>query len=249
MRMSGDNPKDLAKAMSFDRDSNYEFIRQLIVEGFFDLPVASSGVVRRVREKFGRKLRTSYVQTYMRKFMEAGVIQAVTFEDSKGNYYVLASVTRQEALANIGKQKRVLEVERHLFSEELTKKLQKCFAVEVDELRDNFGRHGNATAFLLRKILEKLLIIVFGKLGKDGQIVDPGRPGGWKGLQDIIGIAAKEKVAGLPVLSPRTANAVKGIKFLGDSAAHNPLVSVHMNTILPQMPFIITAYEELARHL
>jgi len=249
LRMSGDNPKDVAKAMSFDRDSNYEFIRQLIVEGFFDLPVASSGVVRRIREKFGRKLKTNYVQTYMRKFMEAGVIHAITFEGSKGNHYVLTSVTRQEALANIGKQKRVLEVERHLFSQELTKKLQKSFAVELGELHDNFGRHGNATAFLLRKILEKLLIIVFGKLGKDDQIVEAGRPGGWKGLQDMIEIAAKEKVAGLPVLLPKTANAIKGIKFLGDSAAHNPLVSVDMTTILPQMPFIITAYEELARHL
>lgn len=181
--------------------------------------------------------------------MKAGVIHAVSPNDSKINYYVLASVTRQEALANISKHERVLEMEQQLFSEALVKKLENSFAIELAELRDNFGKHGNATAFLLRKILEKLLIIVFGKLGKDDQIVDNGRPGGWKGLEDIIEIAAKQKVAGLPVLLPKTANAIKGIKFLGDAAAHNPLVSVNISTILPQMPFIITGYEELALHL
>jgi hypothetical protein len=136
-----------------------------------------------------------------------------------------------------------------LFSDSLVKKLEKNFLVELAELHDNFGRHGNATAFLLRKVLEKLLIIVFGKLGKDAQIVDNGRPGGWKGLQEIIEIAAKEKVDGLPVLLPKTANAIKGVKFLGDAAAHNPLVSVDTATIVPQMPFIITAYSELAERL
>jgi hypothetical protein len=97
--------------------------------------------------------------------------------------------------------------------------------------------------------LEKLLIIVLGKVGRDTVIVDNGRPGGWKGLQEIIEVAAREKVDGLPLLLPKTANAIKGIKFLGDAAAHNPLVSVDMTTIIPQMPFIITAYAELAQRL
>jgi len=50
-------------------------------------------------------------------------------------------------------------------------------------------------------------------------------------------------------LSPKTAEKIEGIKFLGDTSAHNPLVNVDMETILPQMPFIITAYKELAKHL
>jgi hypothetical protein len=165
------------------------------------------------------------------------------------NYYVLTNVSRSQALQTIGKEKRVLEVEQQLFSDGLMKRLDKAFAVELSELHANFGRNGNATAFLLRKTLEKLLIIVFGKLGRDAQIEDSSRPGGWRGLQDVIEIAAKEKVNGLPLLSPKTANAIKGIKFLGDAAAHNPLVSVDTTTILPQMPFIITAYEELAGRL
>jgi len=47
----------------------------------------------------------------------------------------------------------------------------------------------------------------------------------------------------------RTGREIKRIKFLGDTAAHNPLTNVEMNTIIPQMPFIITAFEELAKRL
>ncbi len=247
--VAGEDPKEIARRMDLDGGSNYELIRKLLVEGLFDAPVSSAQVVGRIRETSGKKLSTGYVQTYMRRFMGAGLVHAVRPNKSQSNYYVLTTVPRQDALLMIGKQKRVLEVEQRLFSDALVKRLERNFDIELAELHDNFGRHGNATAFLLRKILEKLLIIVFGKLGRDAQIVDKGRPGGWKGLQEIIEIAAKEKVEGLPLLLPKTANAIKGIKFLGDAAAHNPLVSVNMTTILPQMPFMITAYAELAQRL
>jgi hypothetical protein len=247
--MSGDDPKEVASGMSLDPSGIYEMIRKLLLDGLLDVPVSAGVIVDRIRERFGKRLKSAHIQTYMRKFMQAGVVHAVRPESSQANYYVLASVPRHAALAMIGKERRVLEVEQRLFSDNLTRKLDKNFAVELSELHDNFGKHGNATAFLLRKILEKLLIIVFGKLGKDAQIVDNARPGGWKGLQEIIEIAAREKVDGLPLLLPKTANAIKGIKFLGDAAAHNPLVSVDTTTIVPQMPFIITAYGELAERL
>jgi len=48
---------------------------------------------------------------------------------------------------------------------------------------------------------------------------------------------------------PKTAKEINGIKFLGDASAHNPLINVEMKTIIPQMPFIITAYEELSKKL
>ena len=59
----------------------------------------------------------------------------------------------------------------------------------------------------------------------------------------------REKVGGVPFLMSRTGREIKRIKFLGDTAAHNPLTNVEMNTIIPQMPFIITAFEELAKRL
>jgi len=65
----------------------------------------------------------------------------------------------------------------------------------------------------------------------------------------MIEVAAHEKHQGLPFLTHKTAQETKGIKFLGDTAAHNPKVNVAMTTIVPQMPYIITAYEELAKLL
>jgi len=235
--------------MNLEPEGKHALLRHLILDGLFDSPVQSTDVVRRIAEKFGTRMKTSYVQTYMRKFMEQGVIQAIKPQDSNANYYVLTSVSHAQAAREIGKDRRARQVEQQLFSPDLLRKLGSDFSVDLAELHANFGKHGNATAFLLRKILEKLLIIVFGKLGRVGAIEDKRRPGGWRGLQEIVDIAAQEKVGGLPVLLPKTANEVRGLKFLGDTAAHNPFTNVSMLTILPQMPFLITAFEELARHL
>lgn len=245
--MHGEDPKEIARRMELE--SFHGFMRQLILEGLFDTPVSSGLIARRIRERFGRRLGTNHVQTYVQKFMKAGALHAIRPERSQSNFYVVTSVSRAKALSMIGKEQHVVEAEQKLFSEGLVKKLEKNFSIELAELHDNFGKHGNATAFLLRKILEKLLIIIFGKLGRDNLIVDNGKPGGWKGLQEIIEIASREKVSGLPILLPKTATAIRGVKFLGDAAAHNPLTNVDTTTILPQMPFVITAYSELAERL
>lgn len=221
-------------------------IQKLIAEGFFDRPVSSQDVARRVTEKSGRRLKTSHVQAYLTKFLRADTLQAVKLDGTKGNFWVIASVSRAEAVKLIGKSKKVIELQEELFSPNLTSKLEKICAQELEELRDVFGKHGNCTAFLLRKILEKLLIVTFAKNGKEQLLEDPTRPGGWRGLKEMIEIAAREKHGGVPFLTGKTATETKGTKFLGDTAAHNPKVSVAMTTIVPQMPFIITAYEELA---
>ena len=185
----------------------------------------------------------------MQKFMKADIIHAVKATGHRGNYWILADIKREDALRSIGKKRKVLELEEELFSGQLAKSLSKDFGAELRELRHNFGENGNCTAFLLRKILEKLIIIVFGKNAKAKLLEDKNRPGGWTGLKDMIEIAAREKLNGVPFLVPKTASEIKGIKFLGDTAAHNPLVSVDSTTILPQMPYVITAYEELAKRL
>ena len=43
-------------------------------------------------------------------------------------------------------------------------------------------------------------------------------------------------------MMPKPAREIRGIKFLGDASAHNPLIDIDMKTIVPQMPYIITAY-------
>jgi hypothetical protein len=241
--------KEKARNLSIDPGSRYAHLRKLIVDGFFDSPVSSEAVVSRISEKAGKRWKTSYVQTYMRKFMAADIIQALKPPGHNVNYWVLASMNRDEAVRIVGKKGRVRKIEEELLSEELTGRLTRDFSKELDELRENFGRNGNCTAFLLRKILEKLIIIVLGKNGKGTLLEDRARPGGWVGLKDMIEITAREKLNGVPFLVPKTASEIKGIKFLGDTAAHNPLVNVDTNTILPQMPYIITAYQELAARL
>jgi hypothetical protein len=247
--MSGEALKEKARALQIDPQSRHAMLQKLILDGFFDAPVSSQTVVLGIKERFGKRVRISHIQTYMRKFMQAEVIRAVKPAGHRGNYWVLASVERDPALRLIGKQEKVLEIEDQLFSEKVLKNLRKDFGQELKELESNFGKHGNCTAFLLRKILEKLIIIVLSKHGKASLLEDKARLGGWVGLKDMIEIAAREKLNGVPFLVPKTANEIKGIKFLGDTAAHNPLVGVNNETILPQMPYIITAYEELGERL
>jgi len=247
--MSGKSLKEKARGLTIAPQTRYALLQKLVLEGEFDSPVSSDEVVLRIKERFGKRWKTSYVQTYMQKFMNAEIIHAIKPAGHRGNYWVLATVKKEQALRLIGKKRKVQEIEEELFSTKLTRRLKNDFGRELEELHDNFGKNGNCTAFLLRKILEKLIIIVFSKNGKGKLLDDKTRPGGLAGLKYMIETAAREKLHGVPFLIPKTASEIKGIKFLGDTAAHNPLVGVDVNTILPQMPFIITAYEELAKRL
>jgi len=130
--------------------------------------------------------------------------------------------------------------------QKLAQTLQKDFTVELADLKLVYGRSGTCTAFILRKILEKLIFIVFSKQG----ISDKLKYGSdFVGLKAMIELAQTEKINGVPFMMPKTAKEIAGIKFLGDTSAHNPLVTVDMETIAPAMPFIVTAYTELAREL
>ncbi len=145
--------------------------------------------------------------------------------------------------------KKVERIEDQLFSDDLINKLGKAFKIELDDLRSNFGLSGNCTAFLLRKILEKAIYLTFAKNGIEIKLEDKNGHGRLVGLEAMLDTAAREKVGGIPFILPKTAQEIKGIKFLGDISAHNPLINVDVETILPQMPFIITAYKELAERL
>lgn len=136
-----------------------------------------------------------------------------------------------------------------LFDAALIQKFGKNFEHEVADLHLNFGRSGNCTAFLLRKILEKLIYIVFAKNGVESKLESKDASGRLVGLEAMVDTAAREKINGIPFLTPSTAKEIRGIKFLGDTSVHNPLTDVDMRTILPQIPFIVTAYKELAQRL
>jgi len=247
--MSGKSLKEKTKALLFKKGSKYEFIQILIIKDFFNLPKTTEELILEVRYTFGKKLKPNEVQTYMKKFMTEGIIRAIRPRGHQGNFWVLASIPKERAIRLITKSQNILDVEKELFSEDLMKKLIKDFKTEFNDLQHNFGKSGTCCAFLLRKILEKMIYIAFAKYGRESKLEDNSKPGGLVGLEDMINIATSEKIHGFPFLTPKTAKEIKGIKFLGDAAAHNPLINVDMKTIIPQMPYIITAYDELAKKL
>jgi len=143
-----------------------------------------------------------------------------------------------------------IELEKvELFDNKIVSALGKDFETEIEDLRLNFGRSGNCTAFLLRKILEKLLFFVFAKNSLKNLIEDKNKPGGLVGLAKMIKIAPNNQINNTDLMTKKTAEKLDGIKFLGDTAAHNPLVNVDPETIDTQWPFVITAIKELLRHL
>jgi len=254
--MSGKTLKEKAKNLQLQKGSKYEFIRTLICRDFFDSPKTTQKLIDEVREIFGKKLKTIEVQTYMKKFMGEGIIRAIRPDSFRGNFWILASIPKEKALQMIGKRsqmigksRRMIAIEEELFSDKLIKKLGDDFSVEINDLKHNFGKSGNCTAFLLRKILEKLIFIAFSKNNIGTKLEDKTRPGRLVGLETMINLCASERIKGVPFLMSKTVKEIKGIKFLGDVSAHNPLTNVDMKTITPQMPYIITAYEELTKKL
>lgn len=247
--MSGKALKAKAETLTLRRGSKHEYIRTLIIKGFFDLPRRTQDLINEIRDTFGKRLKANEVQTYMRKFMAEDIVRAFKFPGHQGNFWVLATMNRAQAARLVTGGVRLQEIGERLFSEKITKQFGKDFSIELEDLHHNFGKSGTCVAFLLRKILEKLIYLTFAKQGRQGKLEDKSKPGGLVGLETMITIASGEKVKGTPFITPKTAKEIKGIKFLGDTAAHNPLVNVDMKTIIPQMPFIITAYEELLRKL
>lgn len=247
--MSGKQLRKKAKSLSIKKGSKYEFLQKIIVGGFLNLPQKTDDVIKEIRSTFGRRIDAGEISIYMKKFMGEGIIRSFPIGNGRGNIWVLASMQKEEAMRLINKDKKTREIEEDLFSDRLLEKLEGDFEVEFNDLRHNLGKSGTCTAFLLRKILEKLIYLGFAKNGIESKLEDKSRAGGLVGLETMINIASSEKIKGIPFLMPKTAKEIKGMKFLGDTAAHNPLINIDMKTIVSQMPYIITAYEELAKKL
>src|SRR5208283_1843777 len=161
--MSAIEIKQLAKNLSLKKGSKHELIRKLIIADFFDTPKSSDDVVAEIKQTTGRRLKSSEVHPYMKKFMGAEIIRAIQDEGSRGNFWILPSMDKKKALQFLGKDSKVQKIQNELFSDGLLKKLGSNFEVEFRDLLHNFGESGTCTAFLLRKILEKLIYLAFAK--------------------------------------------------------------------------------------
>jgi len=161
----------------------------------------------------------------------------LTRKGKRGNYTYIQTEPSEE-----------ITLTENIFPRSLLESLQNQFGAEIFDLKLNYGKSGNCTAFTLRKILEKIIFLVFAKNG----IVDKLKngDGDFVGLKTMVNLATSySSKSGKPFMMPKTGKAINGIKFLGDTSAHNPLTEVDMETIVPSMPYIITAYKELSKSL
>jgi hypothetical protein len=92
-----DEALNKAKQLQAKPDSMAAYIRELIVRGYFDSPLPSRTVVKDIKDLFGRKFPVSYVQTYMKQFLQAGLLRAKDDARGPGNVWVGAWVPEDES--------------------------------------------------------------------------------------------------------------------------------------------------------
>jgi len=145
------------------------------------------------------------------------------------------------------KEKETTELNK-VFSEVTKKKLGERFQQDIEELNISFTYDcGNSTAFLLRKILEKAIFHVLATNEKVDLIKN--KEGIFLGFESMINLCSKEKLKGSPILLPKTAKELLGMKFLGDSSAHNHLVDIELKDINHQLSYWTIAIKELIVNL
>ncbi len=130
----------------------------------------------------------------------------------------------------------------------LENKLKADFKQELEDLKLVYGKSGNCTAFILRRIIEKALFLSFARNGLAKKIEDFSQPNKLKFLSSIINIAGQEKIGNKPILNYKTSEEISKIKFLGDNAAHNFNANIDMTQIGLNMSSLIIALEELSSH-
>ncbi len=132
--------------------------------------------------------------------------------------------------------------------EKIIERLGSSFKNELRELAVSMdAKCPICSAILLRRILEKTLILVFLKRGLQNKISSAQNQ--FMSLSALLNLAQSTKIDSLVVLNSKNARNIEGIKFLGDTAAHNPLYLPSMDEIQTQLPFYSVALEEIARHL
>lgn len=136
-----------------------------------------------------------------------------------------------------------------ILSDLTAKRLGDRFQQDIKELNVAFTYDcGNSAAFILRKILEKIIFYVLSTNDK-GELIKDKTDGSFLGLEAMISICSREKIKGVPILMPKTAKELLGLKFLGDAAAHDYLADIEVKDINPQLSYWTIAIKELSKNL
>jgi hypothetical protein len=69
------------------------------------------------------------------------------------------------------------------------------------------------------------------------------------GLNALITLCSTEQINNIPIFLPKTAKELLGMKFLGDSAAHDYLADIEVKDINHQLSYWTIAIKELINNL
>lgn len=237
----------LQKCKNFTKSGSFPYrVCKLLKDGEFSDVLSSQELTHLLNEGAGKKIKVSNLTALMEPVLKEDIVKVkiVVKDRNKKKFWFPGWMDKNQVEFNLtGKASKPEQI----FSENLVKKLGKDFETEIKDVSLIYGRSGTCTAFLLRKVLEKIVFLAFAKNGISDQLKD--KNGDFVGLKRMLDLCTTNKIGGKPYLMPKTAKEIVGIKFLGDTSAHNPLINVDMKTIVPQMPFIIIAYEEISTKL
>ena len=115
---------------------------------------------------------------------------------------------------------------------EIKECLGSAFEKEIKELEIVSNICPNCTAFLMRKILEKLLFITISK-SNNKKAIDRIKTSQSRlpNLSELLNIARSSEIDDKHILAPKNIDKLGGSKFLGDTSAHDYLTSVSFEDI------------------
>ena len=133
--------------------------------------------------------------------------------------------------------------------EEISSILRPSLEREIFELKIAFIHQPDCTAFLLRKILEKLLFIILSKSNKKQKIVESKKKDKLPNLTELLNLAKSAEIENVHILSPKNIVKLNGSKFLGDVSAHDYLTNVSFEDIKQEISVWRISIKELAKNL
>ena len=134
--------------------------------------------------------------------------------------------------------------------EEIRGCLGDAFKQEMGELVLVSNSCPNSTAFLMRKILEKLLYIIISKSDNKQKIIELRKnQDRLPNLSELINLAKSAEIDDKYIIAPKNINKIEGSKFLGDTSAHDYLTNVSFEDIKNELTFWRITIKQLCSNL
>ena len=237
--MNYSQAKEILLLKKFKKATVRDKIRMLILEKeIIHTPTTSEEIATKVSELIGKRIYTTQILAYMAPFLDDDVVRSK---------YVDGKTKRIWYGSWVNLKKFRSPVPRSVLPQDTVRRLGREFKIEIDGLSLVWDRHGDCVAFLLRKILEKAIYIAFAR-NKMLNVLKHKDFKKFVGLQEMIKIASTTNAKdGTPFLSTKVAGELEGIKFLGDTAAHDFLYNVQMKDVEREMVYISIALGQLSK--